>query len=59
MQHGLPLFPAAREIALLTILLNRCHVARDRPPASDLPSVVSAAVSVTAAAGTQGRSFGQ
>src|SRR6186997_598140 len=39
-QHRLPLPPSAVHVARLAMLPDRGHVARDRPPAPDLPRIV-------------------
>ena len=41
MEYGLALPAPALEIAGVTVLANRRHVSRDRPPSPDLPRIVA------------------
>ena len=49
-KDGLPLAPPTLEIARFAVLPNRRHVPRDRPPASNLPGVVSGSAAHVVAA---------
>ena len=49
-KDGLPLAPPTFEIAQFAVLPNRRHVPRDRPPASNLPGVVSGSAAHVVAA---------